>query len=63
MHRTILSPFELGDNLCDILDKVRSIPGKKTKTKTWKTFLSQWEVKLIATVNLLLVIIKFIYKP
>lgn len=29
MHGTILSPFELGDNLCDILDKVRSIPGKK----------------------------------
>lgn len=62
MHGTILSPFELGDNLCDILDKVRSIPGKKKK-KTWKTFLSQSEVKLIATVNLLLVIIKFLYKP
>lgn len=30
MHGTMLSPFESGYSLCDILEKVRFIPEKKT---------------------------------
>lgn len=29
MHGTMLSPFESGYRLCDILEKVRFIPEKK----------------------------------